>query len=76
MVMKLIQYCTEYYKKESNVIHITVPENCKLTIVGDLHGQLQDFMHILRENGLPSPTNWYLFNGDCKLPNAHLQVMC
>ncbi|KDO31301.1 hypothetical protein SPRG_03917 [Saprolegnia parasitica CBS 223.65] len=31
---------------------------------GDVHGQLHDVLHIFKEQGPPSPTNWYLFNGD------------
>lgn len=36
----------------------------RLTIVGDIHGQLYDLIHILDESGLPSATNKYIFNGD------------
>ena len=36
----------------------------RLTIVGDIHGQLYDLIHILDESGLPSATNKYVFNGD------------
>ncbi|RLN88052.1 hypothetical protein BBJ28_00019081, partial [Nothophytophthora sp. Chile5] len=43
---------------------ITVAEGEKLTVIGDLHGQLQDLFSIFSINGLPSPTNKYLFNGD------------
>ncbi|CAN0374577.1 unnamed protein product, partial [Discosporangium mesarthrocarpum] len=32
--------------------------------VGDLHGQLGDLKHLIEINGLPSPTNKYIFNGD------------
>ena len=35
-----------------------------MTIVGDLHGQLQDLFTIFTINGLPSPANQYFFNGD------------
>jgi Calcineurin-like phosphoesterase len=35
-----------------------------MTVVGDIHGQLQDLYSIFTINGLPSPTNMYLFNGD------------
>lgn len=38
----------------------------KLVLVGDLHGQLDDFLWILFKYGLPSQTNqvMYIFNGD------------
>eukprot|EP00936_MAST-01D_sp_MAST-1D-sp1_P002439 g2439.t1 len=48
---------------------ITLPDDdadnkYQLTVIGDLHGQLQDLFSIFAINGLPSRTNWYLFNGD------------
>eukprot|EP00927_Polykrikos_kofoidii_P044306 TRINITY_DN38306_c0_g1_i1.p1 TRINITY_DN38306_c0_g1~~TRINITY_DN38306_c0_g1_i1.p1 ORF type:complete len:1039 (+),score=142.57 TRINITY_DN38306_c0_g1_i1:51-3119(+) len=36
----------------------------RLIVVGDLHGQLQDFLWIMHCYGVPSRTNVYLFNGD------------
>ena len=36
----------------------------KLVICGDTHGQLADFLWVLKQNGEPSPTNAYLLNGD------------
>jgi diadenosine tetraphosphatase ApaH/serine/threonine PP2A family protein phosphatase len=47
-----------------NVQRIQFPTDARLTIVGDLHGQLQDLLAILEFQGMPSSTNWYLFNGD------------
>lgn len=32
--------------------------------MGDIHGQLADLVHLMNHNGLPSPTNKYVFNGD------------
>jgi hypothetical protein len=43
---------------------LSIPEGTKLTVCGDTHGQLQDVFTIFTINGLPSPTNRYLFNGD------------
>ena len=36
----------------------------KITVVGDLHGQLEDLFSIFTINGLPCEKNHYLFNGD------------
>jgi hypothetical protein len=45
-------------------IRLKVPEGARLSIVGDLHGQFVDLMHIFRRHGFPSPERCYLFNGD------------
>eukprot|EP00759_Apiculatamorpha_spiralis_P038075 PhF_6_TR37544/c1_g1_i1/m.55608 len=60
-----------------NVQHITPPEGArnfegrwaiggKIVVVGDLHGQFHDLLHILKENGLPDVNKGtsYVFNGD------------
>jgi Ca2+-binding EF-hand superfamily protein len=41
-----------------------VLEGERLTVVGDLHGHLEDLFFILQCNGPPSRTNKYIFNGD------------
>jgi len=47
-----------------NIVPVSIPEGTRLIVVGDLHGQFLDLMHIFRRLGFPSETNWYLFNGD------------
>jgi serine/threonine-protein phosphatase with EF-hands len=57
----------EYYKVAINLPNISfiqLGRGQKLTVVGDMHGQLGDLFHILDESGLPSDNNLYLFNGD------------
>mmetsp|Transcript_14782 Transcript_14782/g.55931 ORF Transcript_14782/g.55931 Transcript_14782/m.55931 type:complete len:509 (+) Transcript_14782:130-1656(+) len=36
----------------------------RITVCGDTHGQYYDVLHIFDLNGMPSPSNPYLFNGD------------
>merc|ERR1719262_2038473 len=55
----------ELLKKEKTLQRVSVPEGSKITVVGDLHGQYFDFVHMLEEvSGMPSPENPILFNGD------------
>ena len=61
---ELLTRATTLLEALPNVVEFTVPEGCYLTVVGDLHGQYQDLMHLFRTYGFPSPTRPYLFNGD------------
>eukprot|EP01038_Epipyxis_sp_PR26KG_P013918 gene13918-18665_t len=63
-VVKVLRKSYKMLQKEKNMTRMTVENNCKLTVVGDLHGQLADLLHILDEVGMPSPTNKFVFNGD------------
>eukprot|EP00596_Hydrurales_sp_CCMP1899_P008345 CAMPEP_0119033936 /NCGR_PEP_ID=MMETSP1177-20130426/1001_1 /TAXON_ID=2985 /ORGANISM="Ochromonas sp, Strain CCMP1899" /LENGTH=680 /DNA_ID=CAMNT_0006991067 /DNA_START=153 /DNA_END=2195 /DNA_ORIENTATION=- len=64
LVMKLLRTAYRMLKQAGNISRIDVPEGSKLTVVGDLHGQLPDLLHILAEAGLPADDNRYIFNGD------------
>ena len=57
--MKLISDTTELLKKEDNMIKIAEP----VWVVGDIHGQYYDFLHLLEKAGSPKKIN-YLFLGD------------
>lgn len=66
-----IQYAQNILKKlhdilshTRNVVQVSVPRHGVLTCVGDTHGQLSDLHYIISRQGLPSKTNYYLFNGD------------
>lgn len=52
-------------KTEKTLQRVSVPDGSKITVIGDIHGQLFDVAHML-ENvcGFPSPQNPLLFNGD------------
>ncbi|CAG8671082.1 12365_t:CDS:10 [Acaulospora morrowiae] len=47
-----------------SLVEITIPQDCKLTVCGDIHGQFYDLLNIFKINDLPSEKNMYLFNGD------------
>ena len=64
LVGELLLRSAKLLSSMPNVVDITVQEGTCLTIVGDLHGQFQDLMHIFRRHGLPAPARPYLFNGD------------
>jgi len=52
-------------KAEKTLQKVAVPDGSKITVVGDLHGQFFDFVHMLEKvSGRPSPENPILFNGD------------
>jgi serine/threonine-protein phosphatase with EF-hands len=64
LVMKLLRTAYRMLKQADNISRIDIPEGCKMTIVGDIHGQLPDLLYILDESGMPANDNRYIFNGD------------
>lgn len=50
--------------EQPSLVDVNIPEDHKLTICGDVHGQFYDFVNIFKLNGRPSETHGYLFNGD------------
>ena len=59
LVMKLSKLMLAHLKKEPNMIKINEP----IVIVGDLHGQYYDLIHMLEKAGDPEDMN-YIFLGD------------
>lgn len=45
-------------------VNINEQIDFRVNVVGDLHGQFIDLFTIFDLNGIPSPSNIYLFNGD------------
>ena len=64
VVHSVISMARKQFAKKHNVHSIKVPETGKVTVVGDLHGQLPDLLHILQSQGMPAPNHHILFNGD------------
>ncbi|CAK9293909.1 unnamed protein product [Gordionus sp. m RMFG-2023] len=62
--LKILLDVREIFAKESTLVDVNINKDQKLTICGDIHGQFFDMLHIFDMNGMPSPQNLYLFNGD------------
>lgn len=63
-VHKICRQSYRILKSKPNVIKMNISPDSRLTVIGDLHGQLEDLFHILKETGFPSAKNKYIFNGD------------
>jgi len=58
--IQLIDLAREVLVKEKNVLSIKAP----VTVIGDVHGQFYDLLHILDLGGPPGAKTQYLFLGD------------
>ena len=61
MLIKAKKIFGEY---QEALIDVEIPEGKNITVVGDIHGQYYDLLHIFEINGFPSEDNIYIFNGD------------
>ena len=61
---KILIEIRKFFEAEPTMKDITFPKDGKFTLCGDIHGQYYDLLNIFELNGLPSPENPYLFNGD------------
>lgn len=61
---RLVLDATELLEREKTLEHVALPPSGHINVVGDVHGQFFDLISIFEQNGLPEPSNPYLFNGD------------
>lgn len=62
---KLLRDVYKRIKTSENLVTVRMDNpDVQVHVVGDLHGQLEDLLHIIDDAGMPSPTNKYVFNGD------------
>ena len=72
-VLQLVRRAAQHFRSQPTLVELTMPRTeqgsddaaaPKLTVVGDLHGQLQDLFTVLQLRGMPSENNMFIFNGD------------
>lgn len=63
-VILMLQRALQLLGRSRSLVDISVMPGNEFTICGDVHGQFYDLLNIFNINGMPSPNNPYLFNGD------------
>ena len=63
-LLKMLSKAKEIFIEQESLVDIGIPDGKNFTVVGDVHGQYYDLLHIFEINGYPSENNYYLFNGD------------
>jgi hypothetical protein len=63
-VKQVILDAMEVFRNEPTILDVPLVPNSKVVVIGDIHGQFPDLITILRDTGLPGPTQTLIFNGD------------
>ncbi|BFU22090.1 serine/threonine protein phosphatase, putative [Entamoeba histolytica HM-1:IMSS-B] len=63
-VFRIVEEANVLLQNKDGLVKVTIEPNEHITVVGDLHGQFYDLCNLFQQNGLPSATNKYIFNGD------------
>ena len=50
-ILKILRASYKMLQKQPNTNHVRITDQQKLTVVGDIHGQLSDLLHIIDESG-------------------------
>ncbi|GKT32874.1 Serine/threonine protein phosphatase 5 like protein [Aduncisulcus paluster] len=61
---RLLREATDIMNKRENIATISLPVGKRATVIGDVHGQFYDLLHIIRKDGGPSADCVYIWNGD------------
>ena len=60
LLLQILLDVEELFRSQPSMIDVTISEDNKFTVIGDIHGQFYDLMNIFKLNGLPSTNNPYV----------------
>lgn len=63
-ILKMLVETKKLFEAEPTLVDFHFPDDGKVTVFGDIHGQFYDLLNIFQINGYPSETNPCIFNGD------------
>lgn len=61
---QIISTASKLLHREANCVEISVEPDCQVVLVGDVHGQFHDVLHLLEVAGPPAADRIFVFNGD------------
>jgi len=63
-VWEIVLGAYEQFMKEESLVNVDIPDNVTIDIIGDVHGQFYDLLHLYSLTGEPSEQHYLLMNGD------------
>lgn len=64
LVDKLTDTAHSILSEEPNCVEINCQEDSRVIVVGDIHGQFYDLLFLFKHIGMPSESQFYVFNGN------------
>ncbi|KAH9931063.1 phosphoprotein phosphatase [Epithele typhae] len=63
-VWEIVLGAHAHFEREESLVTVEIPDGQTIDVIGDVHGQLYDYLHLLSLTGEPSETHSLLMNGD------------
>ncbi|KAF4598226.1 hypothetical protein EYR38_006622 [Pleurotus pulmonarius] len=63
-VWEIVLGAHDHFVKEKSMVKVDVPEGVTCDVIGDVHGQFYDMLHLYSLTGEPSEKHYLLMNGD------------
>ncbi|KAH7874600.1 phosphoprotein phosphatase [Lentinula edodes] len=63
-VWEIVLGAYEHFIKEESLVTVNIEEGVTCDVIGDVHGQFYDLLHLYSLTGKPEPQHYLLMNGD------------